>query len=141
LIYTRDVTNLRFKAASPAISPATLSRPLPHPRLRSPSMIVFTADFSITPNPLSVQSIFPVQTRTIHPTTSSSSQTAHLNATATPGSRLAPSPTASTPGKGKSEAVGLRGSVMRMGIGVELEIKFRISSIILPALIGLSMAI
>ena len=83
-----------------------------------------------------------------------------------PASRLAPSATASTVGKGRSGAVGrglggrsgMQGAgLMRMGIGVKTllrldrsdythrwsseEMKFRLAFIVWPALIGLSMTV
>ena len=158
-------SNLRFKAASPAISSVALSRPLPSPRLRVPSIVVYTAYFNIIPNPLSVQS-FPTSTtrnatRDHYFTTSLLS--AHPTQSPSKVSRLAPVSTASRIEKGKSGAVG-RGlsamggmqdaGVMQMMIGVKAvmeldgftrvngeEMKFRLVFIVWPALIGLSMAV
>ncbi|KAF8800064.1 hypothetical protein BYT27DRAFT_7149036 [Phlegmacium glaucopus] len=134
--------NLRFKAASPANSSSVPS-------------LVYTADFSITPNPLSVQSVFPLPTstsgntmRTSNSSTSSFSESTSVHPSVmmpTPASRLAPSPTAGTVGKGKSGAVGrglnvMQGSIHIHGWNSE-EMKFRLVFIIWPALIGLSMAV
>ena len=136
-------SNLRFKAAYPAISSAVPSRPLPRPRLSVPSIVVYTADFNITPNPLSVQS-FPTSTsrnttRNSHVTSSSlsASPSAHPNIASTqipsPASRLAPIPTADKAGKGKSGAVG-RGLWARGGIQNAEVMRMRIG---LNALMGL----
>ena len=158
-------SNLRFKAAYP-ITSSLPSRPLSRPRLRAPGIVVYTADFSITPNPLFVQSIH-TSTRTPHPTISSFPQnTSALPSVMipTPASRLASSPTTGTAKKGKSGAVGrgLKGraimedaGVMWMEIGVKglmgldgsvhgwnsEEMTFRLAFIVWPALIGLSMSV
>ena len=157
-------SNLRFKAAYP-ITSSVPSRSLSRPLLRAPGIVVYTADFSIIPNPLFVQSIHTSvsrkPTRTFHPTISSLAQNTPALPSVmipTPASRLASSPTTGT---AKSGAVGrgLRGravmedaGVMWMEIGLmglygsvhgwnSEEMKFRLAFIVWPALIGLSMAV
>ncbi|KAF8154418.1 hypothetical protein B0H34DRAFT_619932, partial [Crassisporium funariophilum] len=98
-----------------------------------PPYVIYTADFSIIPNPLSLQAVFPTpSSRTTLPSTPSTSSTFLSRISTLSADAAAPS---STTDGGKTNSAGLgrwRWDAERM--------KFRLVFIVWPALVGLSLA-